>query len=226
MLYLNLVDLPLHTFLYFQYLDGLLLQLRPPQSVLPAEHPVDYDTIVPLLGPASPLAINIMQFMENGLFDVDDDIWEASAYDQDAGDDQVGLDEEGNGGTAEQALREPSPAHVHTGATSSPAPVISSAPMSSNDHPLLPPHAPVRRRPVAARATPTLRPRLALPQDEPPLNSAQSARLSVPSSSARLPKGDKGSDKRSLTGSTASPSPKKTETTCSTWSTETQGHHR
>ena len=60
-------------------LHALLLQLRPALPSWPLTEPIDFDAVIPQCGPASPLAIGTMQFLENGLYDVQDDISEADS---------------------------------------------------------------------------------------------------------------------------------------------------
>ena len=109
-------------------LHALLLQLRPPMPSWPTEEPIDFDAVVPECGPASQLAINIMQFLENGLFDIRDDISDTTL----GNDDTVEPHMTGGPGTTNIAIVENQmmlPPH---------APQLSSAAMSSSANPVLP----------------------------------------------------------------------------------------
>ena len=66
-------------------LHALLLQLRPSLPSWSQDEPIDFDAVIPECDPASQLAINITQFLENGLFDFRDDITEAGSIPTDHG---------------------------------------------------------------------------------------------------------------------------------------------
>ena len=108
-------------------LHALLLQLRPAPPSWPLTDPIDFDAVIPHCGPASSLAISIMQFLENGLYDIHDDISEADSMP--AGDGETTSAQEST--TNDQML----PPHAP------PGPRISSVAMSSSANPLLSPRA-------------------------------------------------------------------------------------
>ena len=137
-----------------------------------------FDTVIPECGPASQLAINLMQFLENGLFDYHDDISDVETCPA-QGEDMSGTDAQAEGLTApdDQML----PPHA-------PRPRLSTAAMSSTADPLLPAR-PNRQVEPPARPASTTTPTHEAEDDMPPqrASNALNDTMAIPTAGGASP---------------------------------------